>query len=149
MCIRDSPNWYTFWDNKEYGYRPVLYRKIENRYSLDGSPLTALQKCRPGHIPDSGWILSAETPDGPWYVRGEWLGQKNNNNIAWTEGFTSTINSTGTLSPDISLNLYIKNTNYEYHKDPIYHPYNSENFTNEFTWNPSTCLLYTSDAADE
>lgn len=132
------PNWYTFWDNKEYGYRPVLYRKIENRYSLDGSPLTALQKCRPDHIPDSGWILSAETPDGPWYVRGEWLGQKNNNNIAWTEGFTSTINSTGTLSPDISLNLYIKNTNYEYHKDPIYHPYNSENFTNEFTWNHTT-----------
>ena len=98
--------WQTFWDNGEYGYRPLLYRKIESNYSLDGSQLTALQKCRPGHIPDSGWILSAENPIGPWYIRGEWSGQRNNNITTWNDGFTTTINSIGTASPDLSLNLY-------------------------------------------
>ena len=106
LQYRPGSGWPTFWDNGEYGYRPLLYRKIESNYSLDGSQLTALQKCRPDHIPDSGWILSAENPIGPWYIRGEWSGQRNNNITTWNDGFTTTINSTGTASPDLSLNLY-------------------------------------------
>lgn len=99
--------WQTFWNNGEYGYRPLLYRKIESNYSLDGSQLTALQKCRHDHVPDSGWILSAKNPGGPWYIRGTWQGQKDiNNPDPWNVGFTTTINSIGTTSPDLSLNLY-------------------------------------------
>ena len=107
LQYRPDSGWQTFWDNGEYGYRPLLYRKIESNYSLDGSQLTALQKCRGGHIPDSGWILSAENPIGPWYIRGTWQGQKDTNNPdPWNVGFSTTINSTGSASPDLSLNLY-------------------------------------------
>ena len=43
LQYRPGSGWQTFWNNGEYGYRPLLYRKIETGYSLDGSPLTVLQ----------------------------------------------------------------------------------------------------------
>ena len=33
LQYRPGSGWQTFWDNGEYGYRPLLYRKIESHYS--------------------------------------------------------------------------------------------------------------------
>ena len=132
-------DWYTYWNHGPLGYKPLLYKKIEDGYSLDGSPLTAVHKCRHSHVPDAGWILSAEDANGPWYIRGTWSNKRNiNYTTAWVDGISTPLNTTGELHPDISLDLFNINKGDECHSNPIYHPYNCENFTNEFTWDPST-----------
>ena len=66
-----QPEWYgSYWTSNA---RPIVYRQAQQ--ALDGSQLTMRQSCRGGHWPNTGNIVTASSPNGPWVIRGQWSGQ--------------------------------------------------------------------------
>jgi len=66
----EQPDWFgKYWaDHKS----PLFYRTVEDDFH---GPLVARQSCRGQHMPESGYIVSAESPKGPWFVRAKWTDQ--------------------------------------------------------------------------
>tara|TARA_B110000444_G_scaffold228538_1_gene234397 strand:+ start:127 stop:2838 length:2712 start_codon:yes stop_codon:yes gene_type:complete len=98
----NQSEWYGgYWQSNQ---KPILY--VKTNAVLDGSQLSASSRLGASqHVPNSGYVVSAANPSGPWIIRGAWDGMLMNSSNTYTD-FSLTQTASGSVDDVGKVSVY-------------------------------------------